>query len=115
MSIKLGNARVGHRVGGFYVSAPVTGRNAGRQVRIGHRLPGGFYGSVPIAATNTRRPKPPISSYSLAVMIATTILLGIPSLLMVVSPAWPLGLIFIVAGVWQWLTWAANPQDRQSC
>lgn len=52
MSIKLGSARVGHRVGGFYVSTPVTGRNAGKQIRVGHQLPLGFYGAQTVTSTN---------------------------------------------------------------
>jgi len=113
MSVRIGNPRGGHRVGGFYVSAPLTGRNAGRQVRVGHRLPGGLHVSVPIRATRSRRPRPPIGSLSRSAMIATTIVyVGFAVLLLVVG-VWILAVPLLVATVLCWLRRAANPQQRQ--
>ncbi|PZS21635.1 MAG: hypothetical protein DLM61_27695 [Pseudonocardiales bacterium] len=60
MSIKLGNGRIGHRVGGFYLSTPTSGRNTGKQIRVGHRLPLGFYGSQTV--TSTKRGGVPITT-----------------------------------------------------
>lgn len=113
MSIRIGSTRVGHRVGGFYMSTPVTGRNAGRQVRVGHRLPGGFYASVPITVDGRRRPRPPIGSYSCGVMIATTVVFVGLAVLFLVAGGWPLTLLLIGVIAYQWLVWAANPQQRQ--
>jgi hypothetical protein len=47
MRVRLVIPSLGHRVGGFYVSAPMTGRH-GRRFHIGHRLPGGFWLSAPV-------------------------------------------------------------------
>lgn len=105
MSVRFGNPRVGHRVGGFYVSAPVAGRNAGRQVRVGHRLPGGAYGSVPVTVT-TGRPKPPAS---LGVMLFTTVVMcALFGWLALASGAW--WLLFSLAGGvgYQWWRWSKN-------
>ena len=46
--------RIGRRIGGFYVSTAISGRNAG-QIRVGHKLPLGFYGSTTINTTDTPR------------------------------------------------------------
>ena len=66
--VRIGTTRIGHRVGGYYLSTPITGHNAGKQIRIGHRLPGGFYASVPVTVTKGQ-PQPPAT---LGVQIAAT-------------------------------------------
>ena len=76
MGVRIGNARVGHRVGGFYVSAPVTGPHAGRQVRVGHRLPGGGYGSVPVTVTRGQRKPPPSLGVQVVATAVTAFLFG---------------------------------------
>ncbi|HET9256089.1 MAG TPA: hypothetical protein VFO16_12925 [Pseudonocardiaceae bacterium] len=86
--------------------------HAGRQLRVGHRLPGGFYASVPVTVGSRRRPQPPIGSYSAAMMIATTVVFVGLAALFLVADGWPLTLLLIGATIYQWLVWAANPQQR---
>jgi hypothetical protein len=105
MSIRIGNARVGHRVGGFYVSAPLTGRNAGRRFRVGHRLPGGSYGSVPVTVTSGR-PQPPAS---LGVQIvATAVTAFLVGWLAVSTGSWWLFASLAGGLGWQWVRWARS-------
>lgn len=108
------------------------GIRIGNRARIGHQLPGGFYGSVPVTFTqqspyyqdrvqakrrqraarnqyNTIR----IASMPLVGMVAATVLLGIPSLVLCFTPAFIIGIPFTLVGIHQWLVWAANPQHRQ--
>lgn len=116
MAIRIGNPRVGHRIGGFYVSAPLTGRNAGKQIRVGHRLPGGFYASVPIRATGSRRPRRPprtIGSLPRWSMITATVVYVVLALLLLVVGVWFLAVPMLVGTVLAWLRWAANPQQRR--
>jgi hypothetical protein len=113
MGVRIGNPRVGHRVGGFYVSAPITGRNVGRQIRIGRRLPGGFYGSVPVRISGSRRPQRPIGSLPLSGMIATTVVYVGLAVVILMAGAWFFALPLLIATVFCWLRWVANPQQRR--
>lgn len=113
MTIRIGNPRVGHRVGGFYVRGTVTGPNAGRQFRVGHRLPGGSYASALVQVDSSRHPQRPIGAVPLSGMLAITVAYGGIAVALLCVGLWILALPLLVATMVCWLKWAANPQQRR--
>jgi len=103
---------LGHRVGGLYVSAPMTGRH-GRRFRIGARV------ARWVLAQRARRPGGsgcpacPIGSLPLVVMITASIVCVGPALVLLAAGAWFFALPPLFATGMCWLRWAANPQQRQ--
>jgi hypothetical protein len=101
MGIKIGSTRIGHRVGGFYVSTPITGRNAGKQVRIGHKLPGGFYGSHTLTTTSgqtqaSKPASPRVVAFSLSLTGALILALSIASGSWILMGSYAIVLVFLM-------------------
>jgi hypothetical protein len=92
--VRITNPRIGHRVGGFYVSTN------GRSTRVGHRLPGGFYGTVTAASGTPQRSRP--SSWRdqpdpspRAQAITALVLIGVLTLIGLISGWWLLDVIAV--------------------
>jgi hypothetical protein len=89
------SVRIGHRgPAGTYISAPITGRNAGKQIRVGHKLPLGFYGSTTVPVGNSRKsptawPQPSPRAQATIMLISCALVTA----LCVAVGAWPFALI----------------------
>ena len=98
--VRVGTTRIGHRVGGYYLSTPITGHNAGKQIRIGHRLPGGFYASVPVTVTKGQPQPPAPLGVQIAATAVTAFLIGWLTIACRAASAWkPSGVGLVGRGV----------------